>query len=76
MILITKDFIREKKRINLAGDTIKLSEQVGFKFVERHYRKLPAMSFWRTIYHQKYPDVKPIDTEDVLVFEKDIEESR
>lgn len=69
MILVTKNFIRNKKEIRLDEDTIKVCEQAGFKFLERHYRKLPAQSFWRTIYKQKYPDAPEITHEDILVFE-------
>lgn len=68
MILVTKNFIRNKQVVRLDEDTIKLCEQAGFKFLERHYRKLPAQSFWRVIYKQKFPDVETIDHEDVLVF--------
>lgn len=70
MILVTKNFIRNKQVIRLDTDTIKLCEQAGFKFVERHYRKLTGQSFWRVIYHQKFPDVEQINHEDVLVFRK------
>ncbi len=70
MILVTKNFIRNKQVIRLDTDTIKLCEQAGFSFVERHYRKLTSQSFWRTIYHQKYPGVEKIEHEDVLVFRK------
>ena len=56
LILVTKNFIRNQKEVRLDTDTIKLCEQAGFKFLERHYRKLPAQSFWRIIYKQKYPD--------------------
>jgi DNA modification methylase len=70
MILVTKDFIRNKKRVYLSLDTIRLCEQAGFKFIERHYRELPAQSFWRIIYKQKYPDAPEIKYEDVLVFNK------
>jgi len=70
MVLVTKDFIRDQKRIDLAGDTIKLCEEAGFTFLERHYRKLTSVSFWRTIYKQKYPDAPEINTEDILVFRK------
>jgi len=56
MILITKNFIREQKEVRLDSDTIKLCEQAGFTFQERWYRELPAQSFWRIIYKQKYPD--------------------
>ena len=70
MILVTKNFIREKQEIRLDLDTIKLCEQAGFQFVERHYRKLTSQSFWRTIYQQKYPDAPILDKEDILVFRK------
>ena len=70
LVLVTKDFIRNKKRIDLAGDTVKLCERAGFRFIERHYRKLPAQSFWRTIYYKKHPGVEVIDKEDILVFER------
>jgi DNA modification methylase len=70
MILVTKNFIRNKKVIRLDTDTIKLCEQAGFKFVERHYRKLPSQSFWRIIYQKKFPDVPTIDYEDILVFQR------
>jgi DNA modification methylase len=69
MILVTKNFIRNKKEIRLDEDTIKLCQEAGFKFLERHYRKLPAQSFWRTIYKQKYPDAPEITHEDILIFE-------
>ncbi|HUW45719.1 MAG TPA: DNA methyltransferase [Dehalococcoidia bacterium] len=70
LILVTKNFIRNKAVVRLDLDTIKLCEQAGFKLLERHYRKLPAQSFWRTIYAQKHPEVGLIDTEDILVFER------
>ena len=72
MILVTKNFIRNKQIVRLDTDTIKLCEQAGFTYLERHYRKLPAQSFWRTIYHQKHPEVEKINHEDVLVFEKNL----
>ena len=58
MILVTKNFIRKKQVVRLDTDTIKLCEQAGFTFVERHYRKLPSQSFWRGIYAKKYPDAQ------------------
>jgi tRNA G10 N-methylase Trm11 len=67
MILVTKDYIRNKKRVDLAGDTIKLCEEAGFRFVERHYRMLPSQSFWRRLYRQKFPEVEEIKHEDILV---------
>jgi DNA modification methylase len=73
MILVTKNFIRNKKIVRLDLDTIKLCEQAGFSFVHRRHRKLPSQSFWRIIYYQKHPDVPVIDKEDILVFRKEDE---
>jgi len=70
MILVTKNFIRNKQVIRLDLDTIKLCEQAGFKLTEQHKRKLPSQSFWRIIYYQKHPEVEKIDHEDILVFVK------
>ncbi len=70
LILVTKNFIRNKQVVRLDEDTVKLCEQAGFKFIERHYRKLPAQSFWRIIYHQKHPEVEQIEHEDILVFQR------
>lgn len=68
MVLVTKNFIRDKKIIRLDLDTIKLCEQAGFKLKERLKRKLTAQSFWRTIYYKKFPEVEKIEFEDVLIF--------
>lgn len=70
MVVVTKNFIRDRKEIRLDEDTIRLCEQAGFQFVERHYRKLPSQSFWRVIYQQKYPEAPILDKEDILVFQK------
>jgi len=70
LILVTKNFIRNKQIVRLDTDTIKLCEQAGFSFLERHYRKLPSQSFWRVIYAKKHPEVEQINYEDVLVFER------
>ena len=70
MILVVKNFIRNKKEVDLKGDTIKLCEQAGFQFFEEHHRILPSQSFWRVIYKQKFPDAPEIDREYVLVFKR------
>jgi DNA modification methylase len=72
MVLVTKNFIREQKEIRLDLDTKKLCQQVGFTFVDRWYRKLPAQSFWRILYKKKFPDAPELTHEDVLVFRKDV----
>ncbi len=71
LCLVVKNFIREKKIIRLDLDTIKLCEKSGFVLKERLKRKLTQQSFWRIIYHQKFPDVEQIKYEDVLVFRKE-----
>jgi len=49
LILVTKNFIRAKKIIQLDLDTIKICEQCGFVLKERLKRKLKQQSFWRTL---------------------------
>lgn len=70
MCLVTKNFIRKKKIVQLDIDTIKLCESAGFILKERLKRKLTQQSFWRTIYYKKYPNVPKIEHEDILIFEK------
>ena len=70
MILVVKNFIRQKKVVRLDLDTIGLCQRAGFSFLERHYRKLPSQSFWRIIYSQKHPEVEQILYEDILVLRK------
>lgn len=70
MVLVVKNFIRDKKIVRLDLDTIKLCEEAGFKLIEQLKRKLTQQSFWRTIYYQKFPNVTRIEHEDVLIFEK------
>ena len=71
MCIVVKNFIRDKKIIRLDLDTIKLCEQAGFVLKERLARKLTQQSFWRTIYHKKFPDVEQIEHEDILIFRPD-----
>lgn len=70
MILITKDFIRNQKRVRLGEDTIKLCEMAGFKHIETYHRKIKNPSFWRILYEQKYPDADKIDCEDIILLKK------
>jgi len=70
MILVVKNFIRNKKIVDLAGDTVKLCESVGFKHVRTHKRKLTQLSFWIINYRKRYPDAPKVDHEHVLVFQK------
>lgn len=71
MVLITKNFIRDRKLVRLDRDTVKLCRRAGFTFKELYRRKLPAQSFWRIIYKQKYPEAPEINHEDILVWVKE-----
>jgi modification methylase len=78
MILVTKNFSRNKKEIRLDLDTIKLCESVGFThtpsdckdFPARHRRFIRNPSFWIKNHWAKHPDAVKIQYEDVLVFQK------
>lgn len=70
LILILKNFIRDKKVVRLDLDTQRLCESVGFSLEERLAFKLPTQSFWRILYKRKFPNVPTIDHEDILVFRR------
>lgn len=70
LILVLKNFIRDRLEVRLDLDTIRLCEQAGFALQERHFRRLTNMSFWQQIYRQKYPDAPVLDHEDILVLRK------
>ena len=70
MVLVTKNFIRNQQEVRLDQDTIRLCEQAGFQFVERHHRKIIHDSFWRKIYRDRFPDAPVLGKEDVLIFKK------
>jgi hypothetical protein len=68
MILITKDFYRQGKRIELAKHTVSLCESLGFGFIEWHEREMSQLSFWQNLRARNgFPVVL---TEDILVFKK------
>ena len=70
MILVTRNFIRDKKVVRLDLDTIRICEEAGFRLLDRWYFKLPTKSFWINNMRMKHPDYPEVDYEDVLVFEK------
>lgn len=72
LILVVKNFIRDKQVVRLDLDTIKLCEAAGFKLRDRWYFRLPQKSFWRILYSRKYPSVPQINYEDILVFTKGV----
>lgn len=73
MVLVLKNFIRNKKVVDLAGDTVKLVEKLGFTLEDHCLFKLPQKSFWRVLYAKKHPEVdaKDLDYEHILVFRKE-----
>ena len=70
MVLITKDFIRNYKRVHLGMDTVKLCVMAGFNYIHTYHRRIKNPSFWRNNYYKKYPEVEQIDCEDILVLKK------
>lgn len=70
LVLITKNFIRNKQIVRLDEDTIKLCEVCGFTLTNRHYRKIENPSFWRALYRKRFPDSPQIEHEDILIFLK------
>ena len=75
MVLILKDFVRNKKVVRLDLDTKRLCEAAGFRWVETKLFRLPRKSFWRTLYERKYPEVDTslLRFEFCEVFEKPLE---
>ncbi len=73
MVLVVKNFIRDKAVVRLDLDTIRLAEAVGFTLKDRWYFKLPTKSFWRLLYERKYPSAPKLLYEDVLIFGKEAE---
>lgn len=70
MILITKDFIRNQKRVRLGEDTIKLCKLAGFEHTHTYHREIKNPSFWRILYEQKYPSADKIKCEDIIILKK------
>lgn len=71
MILVTRNFIRDKAAVRLDLDTITLCEASSFTLRDRWYFKLPTRSFWRLLYERNFPDAPKMLYEDVLIFEKE-----
>jgi len=73
MVIVVKNFIREKAIVRLDLDTIRLCEAAGFTLSDHWYFKLPTRSFWRILYRKKHPEVPEVEFEDVLVFDKGVD---
>jgi len=66
-IIIIKPFIRNKKVVDLPYQTHLLLKQAGFKLTRLFKLRLKQQSFWRILYHRKFPNVAQIKHEYVLV---------
>ncbi len=77
LVLVVKNFIRDRNVVRLDQITIQLCEKVGFILKDQWYFKVPIKSFWKHLYEQKWDEEKEgrpcpqIDYEDVLVFVKE-----
>jgi DNA modification methylase len=52
MVLVVKGYTRDKKYVDLPGQTADLIETLGFQVFDRWTREVP-LSFWRTLQKQK-----------------------
>lgn len=69
-IIIIKPFIRNRKVVDLPYHTWLLLEKAGFTLACLLKLRLRHQSFWRTLYHKKFPHVQQIKHEYVLVCRK------
>jgi len=69
-IIIIKPFIRNKKVVDLPYHTWLLLKKAGFTLTQLFKLRLKQQSFWRILYHKKFPSVPKIAHEYVLVTEK------
>jgi len=72
MAIIVKPFIRNKQVVDLPWHTHLLMTKVGFKPHEFFKYRLKHMSFWRTLYFKRHPEVPRITHEYIMVYEKPI----
>jgi len=71
-IIIIKPFIRNKKVVDLPYHTWLLLKQAGFTLTRLFKLRLKQQSFWRILYHKKFPNVPQIKHEYVLVTQKTV----
>ena len=69
-IIIIKPFIRNKKVVDLPFHTWLLLKKAGFELAKLFTLRLKTQSFWRVLYHKKYPKVPQIQHEYILVCQK------
>jgi hypothetical protein len=66
MVLVLKDHIRDHKRVFTSDMTVALCEELGFRLVARHARRVSPLSLWQRLNKERGEQV--VETEDVLVF--------
>jgi len=69
-IIVIKPFIRNKQVVDLPYHTWLLLKEAGFKLTKLFKLKLKNVSFWRILYHKRYPSVPTIKHEWILICEK------
>ena len=70
MILVVKNFSKDRQVVRLDEHTIELAEKALFTLRDRWYFKLPVLSFWLNNYYKKNPTVPRVLYEDVIIFKK------
>jgi len=69
-IVVVKPFIRNKRVIDLPYYTYLLMSRCGFRLERLYKLRLQNLSFWRTLYQKKFPNVPRIAHEYVIVARK------
>jgi len=69
-IVIVKPFIREKKCIDLPLHSWLLMQKAGFKLEKVLKLRLKQESFWRILYHRRFPEVPKIKHEYIIIARK------
>lgn len=70
LVLVTGNYVRDSRMIDLAADTIAIATATGWTPVERWRHEKSTISFWRRLHARQRPDVPVVTWEDVLVFTK------
>ena len=70
-IIVVKPFIRNKQVIDLPYHTWLLMSRCGFILEKLYKLRLKQQSFWRVLYHRKYPEIPQLKHEYILVCKKD-----
>lgn len=68
LILVVKDHIRQGSRVATAATTINVCEELGFRLVAHHQRRLDNLSLWQRRRKERGEPV--VEEEDILVFRK------